>query len=233
MKDTFDWTVAANPHPGATNPHLGRRFDAAGVFLPENGNTVVCQVIPGSATEAALTDLRLVLQALSHADHFAFTEIASYHMTLFEGVIESRRAPPHWPADLAPDLDIDRVTDAMVARLDGFVAPPAFRITPLQVTPFGLRLAGATATDDAHARQWRDLLAVAFGIRAPNHDSYGFHTTLAYAKSGLPPAAIANYQPVMDRLTQDFKNRIDLMDLAPPAFCRFRDMNAFPPVRML
>jgi hypothetical protein len=77
---------------GGPNPRLGSRFNAEGQFLPEHGNTVVAQVTAGSVTEAALIDLRRALMALPFADHFAFTAIESYHMTVFEGVIETRRA---------------------------------------------------------------------------------------------------------------------------------------------
>ena len=88
---------------GGPNPRLGSRFNAEGQFLPEHGNTVVAQVTAGSATEAALIDLRSALMALPHADHFAFTPIQSYHMTVFEGVIETRRARGYWPDDLPLD----------------------------------------------------------------------------------------------------------------------------------
>lgn len=231
--DPYDWEAAVCPPPGYVNLHLGRRFNADGIFLPEHGNTVVCQVIPGSPTEAALTDIRLVLQSLPFAHHFAFTEISSYHMTVFEGVIESRRLPEHWPKDVPTDLEIDAVTQIMQARLQGFVSPPTFRMAPVQVAPFGLRLAGATAADERAVRDWRDALAEVTGLRTPKHDTYGFHTTLAYLKTPLPAEALATYRPVMQRLTTDVQERIAAMDLARPAFCRFADMNRFPPVTRL
>ena len=105
---------------GGTNPRLGSRFNAEGQFLPEHGNTVVAQVTAGSATEAALMDLRRALMALPFADHFAFTPIQSYHMTVFEGVIETRRARGYWPDDLPLDASIDAMTQAMSAKLAGF-----------------------------------------------------------------------------------------------------------------
>ena len=218
---------------GRVNPHLGTRFDATGRFLPEAGNTVVAQVIPGSPTETALVGLRASLMALPEAGHFAFTEVASYHMTVFEGVIETRRDAEHWPAGLPLDMPMAEATTQMIARLQGWQAPPAFAMRIIEVTPFGLRLTGATAEDEAVARDWRDRLSAAFGLRRASHSSYGFHTTLAYCKAGLPPQALPALRAQMDALTTRMQAEIPVMHLARPNFCTFADMNGFPPVHPL
>ena len=212
------------------NAHLGKRFDATGVFLPEHGNTVVAQVTQGSPTEAALITLRGRLQALPHAAHFAFTAVESYHMTVFEGVTETRRTPDFWPEGLPPDLTIDAATRAMADRLAGWIAPPAFAMRVTGVTPFGLRLAGATPQDEAAARAWRNALCQAFRLRAPRHDSYGFHITLAYVMRPLPAMALPGLRQTMDALTAEVQAAIPVLQLARPAFCRIADMNAFPAV---
>lgn len=229
----FDYETALVWPQGHVNPHLGIRFDATGRFLPEAGNTVVAQVVPGSPTETALVALRADLMALPHASHFAFTEVSSYHMTVFEGVIETRRKVHHWPAGLPLDLPIPGVTAAMVERLRGWRAPPAFAMRITGVTPFGLRLTGNTAEDERHARAWRDRLSEAFGYRTPTHDSYGFHTTLAYCKAGLPREALPSLRARMADLTARLQAEVPVMHLARPAFCTFADMNAFRPVHPL
>lgn len=228
-----DYESALIWEAGRGNPRLGIRFDATGRFLPEKGNTVVAQVVPGSPTETALIGLRAALQALPEADHFAFTEVASYHMTVLEGVVETRRAPGFWPAGLPLDLPIPQATAAMIDRLQGWQAPPAFRMRITAVTPMGLRLTGATAADETAARDWRDRLADAFGLRAPGHERYGFHTTLAYCKAGLPRAALPALRDRMAALTDRMQAEVPVLDLARPAFCTFADMNAFPPVHPL
>lgn len=38
--------------------HLGTRYDTAGNFLPEPGNTVVCHLVKGSPSEAAIIEVR-------------------------------------------------------------------------------------------------------------------------------------------------------------------------------
>lgn len=229
----FDYETGLIWGEGNVSPRLGARFDAGGRFLPEAGNTVVAQIVPGSPTEAALIALRADLMALPHARHFAFTEVASYHMTVFEGATETRRQAEVWPGGLSLDLPMPEVTEAMVRRLGGWRAPPDFAMRITEVTPLGLRLAGATSEDEDHARAWRNRLSVTFGLRAPNHESYGFHTTLAYCMTGLPREALAPLRARMADLTARLQAEVPVMHLARPAFCTFADMNAFPPVHTL
>lgn len=231
MSETWEEYVA-QPE-GTANPHLGSRFDDNGTFLPEAGNTVVAQVIAGSETEAALVWLRDELRRLPHARNFAFTEVASYHMTVFEGVTDKRRERAFWPADLPLDTDMPAMTARMAEMARHFAPPPAFRVRATAATPFGLRLAGATPEDEAHMRAWRDGLSRIFGYRSPRHDAYGFHTTLAYVRAWLPPSALPAYTEAMARLTDAFQARVPVLHLARPAFCHFADMNAFPPVLAL
>jgi hypothetical protein len=229
----YDWQSNVAPPAGTPNQRLGVRYDQAGRFLPEAGNTIVAQVIPGSPTEEALIWLREALMALPCGHHFAFTDVKSYHMTVFEGVIESRRAEGFWPAALPLDATIDKATSAMTAMLNSLPELPDFDIRPLEVTPFGLLLAGATEQDTAKVALWRDTLSAALGYRTPLHDSYRLHTTLAYAHTWLPQEALPDYTEAMGRLTRELLARLPRMDLERPAFCRFADMNAFPPVLSL
>lgn len=230
---TQTWQEDVSRPAGTANPRLGVRFNRDGRFLPEAGNTVVAQVIPGSATEAALIWLRAELQALPFAHHFAFTDVQSYHMTVFEGVIETRRAPGFWPPSIALDASIDTATEAMARMVADLPPLPDFAMRPVAVTPFGLKLAGATGADEAAVRVWRNCLAEAFGYRTPRHERYVFHTTLAYVHTWLPATALPAYADAMARLSTEFAARAPRMDLARPAFCRFADMNAFPPVVLL
>ena len=55
---SYDYETALVWPADKVNARLCKRFDAQGIFLPEHGNTVVAQVVPGSPTEAALIALR-------------------------------------------------------------------------------------------------------------------------------------------------------------------------------
>lgn len=213
--------------------YLGRRFDAGGNFLHEPGNTVVSHVVPGSATEGALTRVRARLEALPFADCFAWTPAESWHMTVFQGTIEGRRAAPFWPGGMALDAPIDETTQVLATRLEGFAPAEPFAVKLVEVTPLGLVVAGATGEDERWLRTLRDRLAEAFGYRHPDHDDYTFHVTLAYVKKWLPAGAEDVYLPALDAIGRDFAAEIPALELAPPAFCSFRDMNLFSPLRVL
>ena len=214
---------------GGTNPRLGSRFTADGQFLAEHGNTVVAQVTAGSATEAALIGLRRALMALPFADHFAFTAIQSYHMMVFEGVIETRRARGYWPDDLPPDASIDTMTQAISAKLAGFTPPPPFRMRLVEVTPLGLHLTGATDQDEANVRAWRDALAGALGFRTTSHDAYGFHSMMAYQKRWPPAKSLGLYEQALAQMGADFAARVPVLDLDPPPFVAFQILTPFRP----
>ena len=224
------FSVSANADP---NRYLGVRFDSDGVFLPEPGNTVVRHVVPGSQTQSALIELRARLRDLPWGHRFAFTDIPSLHMTVFEGALGSRRQPGFWPGDLPLDAPLDQVTAHLARKLDGVEGPGPFAMRIVEVTPFGLKLTGATERDEKTARAWRDALAETFGYRSPTHDSYVFHVTLAYIIDWLPDGMIPAYEAALAALTEEMKQRIPVVELEAPAFCTFADMNAFPQVSTL
>jgi hypothetical protein len=227
---TWNWTDEFTVNGGKPSLRLGTRYDLSGRFLPEHGNTVVAQVEPGSQTEAALVDLATALRALPYGHLFAFTPRPSYHMTVFEGVIETRREASHWPQGLDPQASIPETTEAMAARLANITAPPPFAMRVEEVTPFGLHLTGATAQDETNARAWRNALSQALGLRTPTHDTYGFHVTLAYVTNWPPASAVQPYQQALRQLTTAFQAAIPVLHLQRPAFCTFADMTAFPKV---
>ncbi|MET3582495.1 hypothetical protein ABID19_005557 [Mesorhizobium robiniae] len=160
--------------------HLGTRYDTSGNFLIEPGNTVVCHLASGSASEAAVIEVRERMRAMPDADRLAFTPISSLHMTLFQGIIEYRRRLAYWPEDVPLDTSIDDMTRLYLERLRAVEDHGAFKVRAVDIVPTGLTVAGASDEDERIMRAWRDALSVPFGYRHPDHDSYTFHITFAY-----------------------------------------------------
>jgi len=221
------------PGPDAPPPaHLGKRYDRAGVFQPEPGNTVVCHVVPGSETERALVDARARYLAMPEADKLAPTPVESYHMTLFQGIIEGRRRQPYWPADVATDTPIEAMTELMLKRLETFSAVEPFQVAVTMALPTGLIVEGATAADRHAMADWRNRFADVFGYRHPDHDSYQFHITMAYMIDWLDAASVPAWHAMLDEVTADIAARAPVLDLRAPAFCAFQDMNWFEELRV-
>ena len=60
-----------------------------------------------------------------------------------------------------------------------------------------------------------------------DHDSYGFHITMAYLIDWLDAAALPAWQAMLNAVEADIVRRAPVLELRPPAFCSFADMNWF------
>ncbi|HEV7320623.1 MAG TPA: DUF1868 domain-containing protein [Ensifer sp.] len=207
--------------------HLGTRFTADGRFLHEPGNTVVSHVCAGSSSEAALLAVRERLMAMPEAGQFAFTHPSSLHMTVFQGIIEHRRRLRYWPEDMPRDTPIDVMTEHYRLALKDFAPLDGFRMRITDVTPTGLALEGDSAEDRLCLMRWRDAFAEVFGYRHPDHDDCEFHITFAYAADWLDEAALPRWQAMLDEQLNFLKEHTSVIELDPPAFCAFEDMNHF------
>ncbi len=222
--ELLQYSKSHNPAPPV---HLGTRYRKLGGFLPEPGNTIVCHPVKGSKTQQVLIDAREKYLAMPEAPQFLFTPITSIHMTLFEGIIEGRRAENFWPGDIPLETPIDDMTELMAARLEGFTVFEPFKVSVVNARPAGLLVEGATEADRKTMRAWRDAFADLLGYRQPNHDDYKFHLTFAYAIERLEYEALPRWQAMLDEVTEDIRREAPVFELMPPAFCVFEDMNHF------
>ncbi|MBB4479525.1 DUF1868 domain-containing protein [Rhizobium etli] len=213
-----------NPTPPA---HLGGRYRRVGGFLPEAGSTIVCHVEKASRTQTVLIEAREKYLAMPEAEQFLFTPISSLHMTLFEGIIETRRRQDYWPRDLPLDTPIDDMTELLAARLEGFSMAEPFKIAVVEARPSGLLVDGATEKDRKIMRAWRDAFADLLGYRQPNHIDYKFHITFAYPIERLEDEALPRWQAMLDDVAEDIRRKAAVFEMTPPAFCVFEDMNHF------
>ncbi|MDC7744288.1 DUF1868 domain-containing protein [Rhizobium binxianense] len=213
-----------NPNPPA---HLGSRYRKVGGFLPEAGNTIVCHAEKGSPSQAVLIEAREKYLAMPEASQFLFTPISSLHMTLFEGIIETRRRQDYWPGDLPLETPIDDMTELMAARLEGFTMFDPFKVAIVEARPSGLLVDGATENDRGVMRAWRNAFADLLGYRQPNHEDYKFHMTFAYVIERLEDEALPRWQAMLDNVAGDIRRKAPVFELTPPAFCVFEDMNHF------
>jgi hypothetical protein len=218
-----NYSSANNPAP----PHyLGSRYNSAGEFLPDPGNTVVCHVVPGSRTEAVLLEVRRRIMEEASGS-LAFTAPESLHMTLFQGILDRRRSLPYWPQGVALDTPVAATTELFRERLQDFMPGPSFAVEATAVFPSGIIVDGVTAADRHALADWRNRLADVFGYRHPDHDSYEFHITYAYPIRWFEPAEIDGWRMLMEELLISIRLAAPVLELRPPALCSFEDMNWF------
>lgn len=212
--------------------HLGQRYNTT-QFLPQTGNTVVCHLDFNTSTHRAVLAARERMQALPGAEHFLYTPVDSLHMTLFEGVIETRRTLDTWPADIDRDASVERVTEALLPRLAEFSPPPRFAVRVAGLRPSGLILTGAAVEDDAHMRAWREALTKPFGYRHEDHDAYRYHMTFAYPLDWIPDAVLPLWETEFNSIVVDLVKAAPIIPLITPAFCQFADMTYFEELLVL
>nr|WP_325265464.1 DUF1868 domain-containing protein [uncultured Rhizobium sp.] len=222
--DLLRYSATHNPKPP---PRLGTRYARRGGFLPEPGNTIVCHVEKESKTQALLVAARARYLDMPEAERFLFTPITSLHMTLFQGVIEYRRKPRFWPDDMPLETPIEDMTEIMAARLEGFSTLDPFQVAVKSAKPSGLVVEGKSENDRRAMKAWRDALARLLGYRHPDHDDYAFHITFAYVIERLSDAALPAWQAMLDEVTAEIQRAAPVLQLRPPAFCSFEDMNHF------
>ena len=216
---------AARKHDGSPD-RLGQRFSKT-AFLPEAGNTIVCHLDFDAPTHARILTGRERMLSLPGASRFLMTPVSSLHMTVFEGVIETRRTRDAWPKEIDRNAPVHDVTTAYLQRLEGFGAPGEFKMRVSGLYPMGLVLEGATPADKAALLEWRNALAEALGFRHAEHDSYVHHMTLGYAAQWLGDDQIEAWQTALPDILTDLQSLDYTVPLKPPAFCTFADMTHF------
>lgn len=210
------------------------KFDDAGRVRRTPGLTTLCHIDRGSDAYPALVAMQDHLKAGPHAGAFAFLPPESFHMTVFDGVIDYRRGPGEWPAHLPADAGIPAVEADWRARLDGLTLPPRFVIRATElVGGFSVSVTGATPADEAAIRGARDALSERLGLRRATHQSYRLHVTLAYQIAWLDETAAAE---VLARSATAFAgaaDRLARIGIGPVEVCRFETMHRFDPIRLL
>ena len=205
---------------------LGQRYDSKR-FLPEAGNTIVCHLDFLAPAHKAVLEARRRLKSLPGAKCFLYTPVDSLHMTVFEGVIETRRTRDAWPSDIDRAASVESVTKSMLARFTGFSPPPGFSVRVAGLRPSGLILEGATQEDEANMRAWREALTEPFGYRHNEHDAYRYHMTFCYPIDWLSNSLLSLWESELHSILSDLVKAAPVIPLLPPAFCRFADMTRF------
>lgn len=219
---------------GAKPPSVGRKFNADGSPHTFPGNTIISHIPLATPLSDALTTVRDTLAAGSYAPCLALLPPSSYHMTVFEGVTESSRRNGIWPADLPIDAPLADSHRHLERRLEGFELDCALPLR-MRLDAFSLardpgatiRLLPVDQQENRKLRRLRDRLSARLRLRAPDHDDYGFHISLAYLVDWMTPEQRREYIAVQSDCFNMLQKRVPVMELGAPEFCVFYDMFAF------
>lgn len=223
------------PRAASDKPHdVDRKFFEDGKARPFAGNTIISQIPLRTPINEALTVVRNTIANYDFSRCLSLLPPSSYHMTVFEGVIDEKRMAPFWPNDVPRDASIQACTQHFIARLRNFFIDKNFKIL-MKIKDFDVykdsgatvRLAPASSQESQKLRDLRDRLAQCLGIRSPEHDDYGFHITLGYLVQWMNAQQIRDYELVQKRCMAYLQKTLNVLELDCPRFCTFNDMLAF------
>lgn len=213
---------------------VGKKFTPEGAPLRCPGYTTLCHLDPASASFAALEAAQAALRAGPLAAAFTFLPPQSFHMTVFEGVIDYARTPERWPRHLPTDAPLTQVIEDAAARLSGLGLPNRFSVRPTDLfAGFSVSVSGADDQAETTLRTARDYLRAASNILRPDHADYQFHITLGYLLRWLSAEEAERVLDLSDHLAAQLSDRAARFDLGPVAFCRFDTMHRFDTLSIL
>jgi hypothetical protein len=213
---------------------VDRKFNADGTPRRFPGNTIISHIPLATPASEALIAVRDTLKQHPFSRDLAFTPPSSYHMTVFEGVIDVLRTPGYWPADLPANAPLDVCTRQFEDKLAGFrldtPLPLRMRIADFSVRQDSgatIRLSPFDADEERNIRRLRDRLSDLLQIRARDHVQYGFHVTLAYLVNWMSAAETIDYAATQRDCLAFLQSRVPVLEFGAPEFCVFNDMLAF------
>lgn len=208
---------------------VGRKFRPDGSPNLFAGNTTLCFIDPESPLGRGAQAFQQALAA-AFGPSFTLLPPASFHMTTMDLLCDDVRVPERWSALLPLDAPLAATDAFFVERMAPLRAPTGLT---MRVTGIGhgdniwLDLEPAdTATGEA-MRAYREAVAVATGVRPPDHDRYWYHVSLAYRIFELDVAE----QAALDALAAVWLPRLGAVGasvaLPPPVLAFFDDMFRF------
>jgi hypothetical protein len=212
------------------------KFNPDGSRRPFAGNTVICHLPQQSRVRDTVTAIGDALRSSSFAPKLGILPSDSYHVTILGGANDLDRNRSEWPEDVplkASIAECNRIVGQRFAQLkiheelpirfcldkDGTLAPQLAS---------GLQLVPADPSEKSKLSRLRDRMAdEVFRYRAENHDTFGFHISLAYQMSGFTFDERREYQSILEHHIPIIVAAAPVIELGVPEFCTFEDMYRF------
>ncbi|EGP87471.1 uncharacterized protein MYCGRDRAFT_93449 [Zymoseptoria tritici IPO323] len=229
----------SKPHNAERPPYpigVPLKFDESGVAQRYPGNTTVCHLASDSQLVAGLRKVYDTIK--SHptlGEKIRLLPAASWHMTVFDGVRETECEVGMWPVGMVKKPLPESTKDfsqrlrkfGMQLETEGLAPPYKMKVLDFDaaVVGIGLHVEGATPEEEKRMRRLRDRLASVLGFRAPNHEVYPFHISVAYLLRYIEGDDRIELNKVLDSLLPEIQMDFEL---GAVEFCTFENMLEYP-----
>jgi hypothetical protein len=212
------------------------KFNPDGSRRPFAGNTIICHLPQQSRVRDTVTAVGDALRSSSFAPKLAILPSDSYHVTILGGVNDVDRNETEWPKDIPMKASILECNRIVGQRFEQFKnveeLPLRFRLdkerTQAPQLASGLQLVPADPNEKLKLSGLRYHLADdVFRYRAKNHETFGFHISLAYQMSGFTSEETQEYENILQHHLPIIATAAPVIELGVPEFCTFEDMYRF------
>ena len=217
-----------NPHEPSPGPSAAMKFSRDGAARLFRGNTIISFVAEGSP-EALLLTRAVDRIRPSIAGDLVLLPASSWHMTVFELLCDDIRDVDRWSSKLALDAPLELTDEFFARHVPTVDAPSELDMTcqgvSINETTLGVQLVPTDSATADSLRRYRTELSEVTGIRAPDHDGYGFHVTLAYTLRPPTPDGHRDLDAAIAAATAELEGK--RFRLPPPVLTYFDDMTRF------
>lgn len=212
------------------------KFNPDGTPRRFAGNTVICHLPQQSRFRDAVIALGEILRSSSFCAKLAILPDDSYHVTILSGPNDQDRRRYGWPSDIPIRASMEECNQIVGERIASFrmqaELPLRFCLdkekTLAPQRPCGLQLAPADEDEKLRIRRLRDRMAdEVFRFRAADHETFGFHISLAYQIRALTEEERSEYQSRLVQHLPAIASAAPVIELGLPEFCTFENMNRF------
>jgi hypothetical protein len=227
---------ASNTVFAATPKDALLKFKPDGSRRPFAGNTIICHLPQQCRVRDLTAALGDALRTSPFAHKLGLLPSDSYHVSIFTGANDQDRAVYGWPADIPIDVPMRECNRIIGERIANFrmrgELPIRVRVdrekTLAPQRASSVRISPADDGESAKLRDLRDRLASeVFRFRTKDHDTYGFHISLAYQMSKLTLEEERQHQAILERHVPSIIAAAPVIELGLPEFCTFEDMYRF------
>jgi len=217
------------------------KFTPEGAVKPFAGNTVICHIPQQCRFRDGTVALHDALTRSSFAHKLGILPPESYHMTIYPGANDQDRPLSSWPGGVPLDATIEQCSSMVKTRMEAarFSGPFPLRVRVDVPKTLGygrastLRMTGADEASERALRRLRNQIADVYQYRAPDHETYGFHITIAYTMANFSKPEMTEYRAILQQAVERIVAATAVLELGLPEYCTFKDMYRFDTELML